>query len=127
MIVAAALLLAGAGSLELIARELRKAPEGYEDDHGFHTVYQDTGGRLKQKVAVEPTATFACKISSGIETFAGSTHYVTPRYTECAEGRTEQHDCGAAIGNPWSAWAKEYPPGKAMVTRTIFRNRDYST
>jgi class 3 adenylate cyclase len=44
MIVAAALLLAGVASLALIARELRKAPEGYEDDHGFHTVYKDTGG-----------------------------------------------------------------------------------
>jgi len=32
MIVAAAFLLAEAGSLALIARELRKAPEGYEDD-----------------------------------------------------------------------------------------------
>jgi len=45
MIVAAALLLAAAGgSLALIARELRKAPEGYEDDQGFHTVHHDTGG-----------------------------------------------------------------------------------
>jgi hypothetical protein len=44
MIVAAALLLAGAGSLALIGRELRKAPEGYEDDHGFHTVHNATGG-----------------------------------------------------------------------------------
>ena len=44
MIVAAAFLLAGAGSLALIAWELRKAPEGYEDDDGFHTVHQDTGG-----------------------------------------------------------------------------------
>jgi hypothetical protein len=44
MIVAAALLLTGAGSLALIARELRKAPEGYEDDHGFHTVQNGTGG-----------------------------------------------------------------------------------
>ena len=49
MIVAAAFLLAEAGSLALIARELRKAPEGYEDDHGFHTVYQDTGGQAKAK------------------------------------------------------------------------------
>jgi hypothetical protein len=48
MIVAAAFLLAGAGSLALIARELRKAPEGYEDDHGFHTVHQDTGGQVKK-------------------------------------------------------------------------------
>jgi hypothetical protein len=64
MIVAAALLLAGAGSLAFIARELRKAPEGYEDDHGFHTPStRIRAGRLKQKVAVEPTATFACKIS----------------------------------------------------------------
>lgn len=58
MIVAAALLLAGAGSLALIARELRKAPEGYEDDRGFHTSTRVRAGRLKQKVAVEPTATF---------------------------------------------------------------------
>ncbi len=49
MIVAAAFLLAGAGSLALIARELRKAPEGYEDDNGFHTVHQDTGGQVKAK------------------------------------------------------------------------------
>ena len=48
MIVAAAFLLAGAGSLALIPRELRKAQEGCEDDHGFHTVPQDTRGRLKQ-------------------------------------------------------------------------------
>jgi hypothetical protein len=46
----AAFLLAGAGSLALIARELRKAPEGYEDDHGFHTVHQDTGGQVKTKI-----------------------------------------------------------------------------
>lgn len=28
----------GVGSLALIVRELRKAPEGYEDEHGFHIV-----------------------------------------------------------------------------------------
>jgi hypothetical protein len=44
MIVAAAPLLAGAGSLTLIGRELRKAPEGYEDDHGFHTLHDATRG-----------------------------------------------------------------------------------
>ncbi len=38
----------GVGSLALIVRELRKAPEGYEDEHGFHIavirVYDDTPG-----------------------------------------------------------------------------------
>lgn len=39
MIVAACFLVAGVGcSLALIIRELRKAPEGYEDEHGFHPV-----------------------------------------------------------------------------------------
>jgi hypothetical protein len=39
MIVAAGFFIAGVGcSLQLIIRELRKAPEGYEDEHGFYTV-----------------------------------------------------------------------------------------
>ena len=38
-IVAVCFLVAGVGcSLALIIRELRKAPEGYEDEHGFHTL-----------------------------------------------------------------------------------------
>ena len=28
----------GVGSLAVIVRELHKAPEGYEDEHGFHIV-----------------------------------------------------------------------------------------
>jgi hypothetical protein len=37
MIVAAGFLIAGVSCfLALIIRELRKAPEGYEDEHGFY-------------------------------------------------------------------------------------------
>jgi len=36
VIVAACLLVAGMGSLALVILELREAPEGYEDEHGFH-------------------------------------------------------------------------------------------
>ena len=39
MIVAAGFFLAGVGcALALIIYELRNAPEGYEDEHGFYTV-----------------------------------------------------------------------------------------
>jgi hypothetical protein len=38
MIVIAGLLVAGIGSLTLILRELRKAPEAYEDEYGFRMV-----------------------------------------------------------------------------------------
>jgi len=39
MIVAAVVFVTGVGcSLALISRELREAPEGYEDEHGFYTV-----------------------------------------------------------------------------------------
>jgi len=38
MLVTASLLVAGIGSMALILRELRKAPEGYEDEHGFRVV-----------------------------------------------------------------------------------------
>jgi hypothetical protein len=36
VIVAACLLVAGMGFLALVILELREAPEGYEDEHGFH-------------------------------------------------------------------------------------------
>ena len=45
MIVAAGLLVAGMGSLALVTLELRKAPEGYEDERGFHAVRMGTLGQ----------------------------------------------------------------------------------
>ena len=40
MMLAAGLFIAGVGSLALIIRELRKAPEGYEGERGFYTVHK---------------------------------------------------------------------------------------
>ena len=42
MIVAASLFVAGMGSLGLVMLELRKAPEGYENERGFHAVRKGT-------------------------------------------------------------------------------------
>ena len=44
MIVAANLLVVGVGSLALIILELRKAPEGYEDERGFHAMRKGAVG-----------------------------------------------------------------------------------
>ncbi len=44
MIVAAGLFVAVMGSLVPVILELRKAPEGYEDERGFHVVRKDTVG-----------------------------------------------------------------------------------
>ena len=44
MIVAAGLIVAGMGSLALVILALHKAPEGYEDEHGFHAVRKGAMG-----------------------------------------------------------------------------------
>ncbi len=59
MIVAASFLVAAAGSLALIIRELRKAPEGYEDEHGLHTVRK----RVVEYGAPDPTASAIANVT----------------------------------------------------------------
>jgi hypothetical protein len=49
MIVAAGFFIAGVGCcLAVIIRELRQAPQGYEDEQGFHTV---RNGAVKSRVS----------------------------------------------------------------------------
>jgi hypothetical protein len=54
VILAADLVIAGMGSLALVILELRKAPEGYEDERGFHPVrkrtawYGVSGSRIRR-------------------------------------------------------------------------------
>ena len=42
--VAASLLVTGMASLALVILELRKAPQGYEDERGFHAVRKGAMG-----------------------------------------------------------------------------------
>jgi hypothetical protein len=44
VILAAGFLVAGMGSLALLILELSKAPEGYEDERGFHAVRKGVMG-----------------------------------------------------------------------------------
>ena len=55
MLVIAGLLVAGIGSVALILRELRKAPEGYEDEHGLHIVSGGTAGSGVSRSATTKT------------------------------------------------------------------------
>ncbi len=40
------ILAVGLSSLAIVANSLRKAPEGYEDDHGFHIVARANGSAI---------------------------------------------------------------------------------
>jgi hypothetical protein len=46
MIVTAGLLVTGMGSLALVILELCKAPQGYEDERGFHAVRKGAMGTV---------------------------------------------------------------------------------
>ena len=59
MIPAAGLLVAGVGFIALIIRELRKAPEAYEDEHGFYTVRK----RAVEYGAPNPTASAIANVT----------------------------------------------------------------
>ena len=53
MIVTAGILVSGIG-LGLILRELRKAPEGYEDEQGFHIISKAATESNAKKLRPKP-------------------------------------------------------------------------
>ena len=53
MIATTLLLLSGVG-LALVLRELRKAPEGYEDENGFHITSEPALDRPRKFVHTHP-------------------------------------------------------------------------
>jgi hypothetical protein len=58
MFLAFAIIAFTAGAVVIIANSLRKAPVGYEDEHGFHIIRQTKGSAilLRQKSTREANA-----------------------------------------------------------------------